>query len=161
MQGGKRDGQVMLLTVLILSAVFLGSAVIAGLLMVYQLQQITRVIDSTKSIFAAETGIERGLFRIYRCGTVNGVVFGNNPAPVVPLGWNLTKFQDLCSEAGQEFTNGISTNNPPFFFNNANYHLTIDSGTGKHDPDATPLTAQTVNATGRSGKSARALQIQF
>jgi len=51
-------GQVMLLTVLVLSGTALAATTIAGILMVYQIRQTTNVSDSAKAIFAADSGIE-------------------------------------------------------------------------------------------------------
>ena len=55
-------GQVMLSTVLVIGGLLLGASSIAGLLMVYQLRQTSNAINSTKAIFAADTGIEWELY---------------------------------------------------------------------------------------------------
>ncbi len=59
-------GQVMLMTVLIISGTILGATTIAGLLTLYQLRQSASVSDSTRAIYAADTGIEYELFRIFK-----------------------------------------------------------------------------------------------
>ena len=51
-------GKVMLLTVLVIGGLLLGASAIAGLLMVYQIRQSGDVANSTKAIFAADSGIE-------------------------------------------------------------------------------------------------------
>jgi len=150
----------MLLMVIILSAVFLGSAVTAGLLMVYQLSQVSRAVDSARAIFAADTGLERGLFRVFRCGDpANNIL--NNSAHIVPLGWDTTNFNTLCASAGSQFSGANPT--PPFL-NEASYRLTIEptgASPGTHDPNTTPQNIESFKSTGRSGKSARAFEISF
>ena len=59
-------GQVMLLTVLVIGGLLLGASAIAGLMMVYQLRQASDVVNSTKAIFAAHTGIEWEPYRMFK-----------------------------------------------------------------------------------------------
>jgi hypothetical protein len=59
----KKRGQVMLLTTLILAGILLGATTIAGILMVYQIRQSTDIAESTKAIYAAETGLEWELYK--------------------------------------------------------------------------------------------------
>lgn len=59
-------GQVMLLTVVLLSGTVLGTTAIAGLLMTYELRQATLATDSAKAIFAADTGLEWQLYRAFK-----------------------------------------------------------------------------------------------
>lgn len=54
------------MTVLVIGGLLLGASSIAGLLMVYQIRQSSDVINSTKAIFAADTGIEWELYRILK-----------------------------------------------------------------------------------------------
>jgi hypothetical protein len=56
-------GQVMLLTVLIVSGTILGATTIAGLLMLYQMRQATDFGKSVQALFAADTGLEWSLYR--------------------------------------------------------------------------------------------------
>ncbi len=58
----KRSGQVMILTVLALGGTILGAATVASLLVVYQIRQSTDLANSARAIFAADTGIEWGLY---------------------------------------------------------------------------------------------------
>src|SRR3989344_9458370 len=60
---GKNSGQVLILTVLILSGTVLAVTTIAGILMVYQIRQTGNVTDSAKAIFAADTGLEWELYK--------------------------------------------------------------------------------------------------
>ena len=59
----RMSGQVMLMTVIMLSGAILASTSLAGLLILYQLRQSTDSASSTKAIFAADAGIERALFK--------------------------------------------------------------------------------------------------
>ena len=59
-------GQVMLLTVLIVSGTILGATTIAGLLMVYQIRQATNFGQSLQALFAADTGLEWQLYRKFQ-----------------------------------------------------------------------------------------------
>ncbi len=61
----KRSGQVMLLTVLIVSGTILGATTIAGLLMLYQIRQATNFGQSLQALFAADTGLEWKLYQSF------------------------------------------------------------------------------------------------
>lgn len=56
----------MLMTVLALSSTILGATAIAGLLMLYQIRQSTDIVNSTKAIFAADSGIEWRLYKFFK-----------------------------------------------------------------------------------------------
>ncbi len=73
----------MLLTVLALGSTLLGATTIAGLLMVYQIRQASDLNDSTRSIFAADTGIEWGLYQFLNPA-------GGASAPVMSDGASFT-----------------------------------------------------------------------
>ena len=60
------SGQVMLLTVLVLSGTILGATTIAGLLTLYQIRQATDFANSAKAIYAADTGIEWRLYKFMK-----------------------------------------------------------------------------------------------
>ncbi len=53
-----KRGQVMVLTALVLGGTLLSVALIAGLLMLYQIKQAGDFTNSAKAVFAAETGLE-------------------------------------------------------------------------------------------------------
>ncbi len=57
-----RSGQVMLLTVLIVSGTILGATSIAGILMLNQIRQSINVEHSLRAIFAADAGLEWQLY---------------------------------------------------------------------------------------------------
>lgn len=59
------SGQAMLLTVLALGGTILGATTIAGLLMLYQIRQTTDMANSAKAIYAADAGVEVGLYNFF------------------------------------------------------------------------------------------------
>ncbi len=61
----KRKGQAMILTILALGGTVVGATAIAGLLMTYQIRQSTDMGNSAKAIFAADTGVEWGLYQLF------------------------------------------------------------------------------------------------
>ena len=74
-----KGGQAMILTVVALGATLLGATTIAGLLTVYQIRQTTDFGNSAKAIFAADTGIEWGLYQFFKpTGVAVAPVFSNN-----------------------------------------------------------------------------------
>jgi hypothetical protein len=60
------SGQVMLLTVLILSGSILGASTIAGYLMLLKVRSASDITNSAKAIFAADTGIEWELYKQFK-----------------------------------------------------------------------------------------------
>ncbi len=65
LHSARRDGQVLLITVLALGATILGATTIAGLLLVYQIRQATDLSNSGRAVYAADSGIEWGLYNYY------------------------------------------------------------------------------------------------
>lgn len=53
-----KEGQVMLISVIMLGGILLSAAAIAGLLTVYQIRAANDVVNSAKAVFAADSGIE-------------------------------------------------------------------------------------------------------
>jgi hypothetical protein len=77
-------GQVMLLTVLILSGLLLSASTIGGLLMLYQIRQSADIANSTKAIYAADSGIEKRIYeflsegsKVNTCSDVRSYVLAN------------------------------------------------------------------------------------
>ena len=70
-------GQIMLITVMVLSSVILGASAIAGLLTLYQIRQSVDVVNSTKAIYAADAGLEWELYRFFKDVNVAQPVFAN------------------------------------------------------------------------------------
>lgn len=93
----------MLLTVLILSGTILGATTIAGLLMLYQIRQSADIANSTKAIYAADTGIEKQLYDFFNGGTCAG-----GPAETGVLD-NGAQFSVTCdSQTAPATVNGVS-----------------------------------------------------
>jgi hypothetical protein len=151
-----RNGQIMLFTVLVISALFLSVTAIAGLLMNYQLRQVTNIADAAKAVFAADAATERALFVVFRC---------NGGSPVVPGGYpgNDLKDSGFCDALAKQFADDQTPPVLPEFFNNATYKLIIetDCGSGTHVPTADISTADCIKAAGQAGKSTRAFGIFF
>lgn len=61
-KNNSKDGQIMLMSVLTIGAVMLGATAIAGFLVLYQIRMSTNASDSAKAIFAADAGIEWGIY---------------------------------------------------------------------------------------------------
>jgi hypothetical protein len=61
----KQNGQIMLLTTLVMSGTILAATTVAGLLMVYQIRQSGNAEQSTKAIYAADAGLEFQLYRVF------------------------------------------------------------------------------------------------
>ena len=72
------SGQVMLITVVMLSGAVLASTSLAGLLILYQLRQATDAKASMQAIFAADAGLERAFYNENKLG-------GTEPYPLKPL----------------------------------------------------------------------------
>ncbi|MBU6500320.1 MAG: hypothetical protein KGJ89_00625 [Patescibacteria group bacterium] len=60
-----RRGQIMILASMALGGALLGISALAGLLMTYQIRQTTDLTNSTKSIMAADSGVEWGLYQYF------------------------------------------------------------------------------------------------
>jgi len=91
-----RRGQSMLIAVLSLGGAMLAATTIAGLLILYQLRATTNSVNSSESIFAADTGIEWALFNYY-CAAESG----RTPCPpAAPTLSNGTAIAVTCYNTG-------------------------------------------------------------
>lgn len=122
----KNNGQVMLITSIVLSGALLGATTIAGLLMLYQLRQGSDITNSTKAIFAADAGLEWRLYRFLKADKSCDCSSANQcPTPVFS---NSATLQTSCisksSDAGQKVTirsTGIANKNARAFEFNFTY----------------------------------------
>ncbi len=89
-----RRGQAMLIAVLSLGGAMLAATTIAGLLILYQLRATTNSVNSSESIFAADTGIQWELFNYY-CITDPTGLSGRGTCP--PASVTSTPFQNGAS----------------------------------------------------------------
>ncbi len=165
----KRGGQVVLLTVLMLSAVFLSATAIAGLLTTYQLGQVGRVTDSTEALLAADAGIERALFAVFRCNSATTPP----SSPNYPDAWNDGSTNPdaaiFCPAATSQTTPAGACEASvqpglPQFCNEASYELVLesfDAGPGVFDTTASPTNVSLISTKGHSGKTARSFEIKF
>ncbi|MCL5017327.1 MAG: hypothetical protein M1155_01520 [Patescibacteria group bacterium] len=67
----KTDGQVMMIVVLVLSGIIIGATAISGLMTVRQTRQTADAGNSSKSVFAADAGLEWRMYKFikdnYQC----------------------------------------------------------------------------------------------
>lgn len=61
----ERSGQAMLIAVLAMGGAMMGATAIAGLLILYQIRATTNSVNSAKSIFAADSGVDWALYSYY------------------------------------------------------------------------------------------------
>ncbi len=80
-----RKGQVMMLTVVAIGGTLLAATTVAGLLVVYQLRQSSDAANSAKAIFAADAGIEWGLYQFFKPALAGkeGPVFLNSASVTI------------------------------------------------------------------------------
>lgn len=84
----------MLLSMVSLGGALLGITTIAGLLMVYQVRQTNDALLSAKAIFAADAGLEWGLYNYYCAG--GGGFSGVCPRPALGSFTNGATVQVVC-----------------------------------------------------------------
>lgn len=58
-----RQGQVMVLTIMVLGGIMIGASAIGGLLTLFQMREATDTTNSTQAIYAADTGVEWELYK--------------------------------------------------------------------------------------------------
>jgi hypothetical protein len=89
--GRGRQGQVLVITVLVLSVAALAAGTIASFLTITQIRQARGISDSTKAVYAADSGIEYGLYRAF--------VDSEYPLPVMTNGPNISFEIDTTNDA--------------------------------------------------------------
>jgi len=124
-------GQVMITTILALGGVLMGATAIAGLLMVYQIRQASDLANSTKAIFAADTGIDWGFYQYFGCG--------GDPANC--SAHDLNGFT-LSNKASVEI-------------------ICYDENEVRVDCTEGPTVVRSIRSQGSSGRSSRAFLIEF
>lgn len=62
----RKDGQVMIISVVMLGGLLLSAGAIAGLLTVYQIRSSNDAVNSAKAVFAADSGIEAMSWCIFK-----------------------------------------------------------------------------------------------
>jgi len=79
-----RTGQTMILTVIVLSGTLLSITLTAGLIMLYQIREAGNFTNTTKAVFAADTGINWWLYfnspsyiSSNNSSTINGLLRAN------------------------------------------------------------------------------------
>lgn len=80
----------MILTITIVVGALVGATAVAGSMMVRQIRQSTQSIDSTRAIFAAETGIEAALYKQFKNSDYT--------IPTLPLGKSKAEFKVVVTK---------------------------------------------------------------
>lgn len=88
-----REGQVMLLAMLVLAGTIIGATTVAGLLITYQIRQSVDFTRSAQAIFTADAGIDWALYQFFKPG---GTAIG---APTFPTDISLDL---LCYDAATD-----------------------------------------------------------
>lgn len=101
----KVSGQVMILTTLVIGGTILGATTIGGLLVLYQIRQSTDLANSAKAVFAADTGVEWGLYEYYK---KRPPAPSPHPRPATPLS-NGASFTTICRDSAGST---VSCNDP-------------------------------------------------
>jgi len=84
-------GQVLIITVLVLAASALATGTIASFLTITQIRQARAISDSTKAVYAADSGIEYGLYRAF--------INSEYPMPIMTNGPNVSFEIDTTEDA--------------------------------------------------------------
>ncbi|MCR4261076.1 MAG: hypothetical protein NUV96_01985 [Candidatus Colwellbacteria bacterium] len=71
----KEKGQLMLLSVLLITSAVLAATTVASLLILFQLRQAADAKSSAQAVFAADAGVERALYERYRENSCGGADF--------------------------------------------------------------------------------------
>jgi hypothetical protein len=122
----QRSGQAMLIAVLALGGAMLGATAIAGLLILYQLRATTNSVNSSKAIFAADSGTDFALFSYYCVNEKNG---NGKPRCTKQKPPKMSAFSDGATTT---VTCYDVNNAPTTCFNNVNaqYAIAIGSSSG-------------------------------
>lgn len=96
----------MILATLAIGGTILGVTTIAGLITLYQIRQSTDLANSTHAIFAADAGIEFGLYNFFQTSTASQI--SDNGFVIDPGG---TSFAVAClNDAESDVDCGIAGN---------------------------------------------------
>ena len=134
----KNEGQLMVITVIILGSVFLGATTIAGLLTLYRIRQAASSVQSAQAFFAADAGLERALYECF----VENIEYVGDP-----------NYDFNCAEIAENDPSGISVLENFARFK-TNHVKLVDLGPGG-------IPTERIKSRGRSGNSVRALEFLF
>jgi len=131
----------MVLAVIVIGGTFMAAVTIAGLLMVYQLRAASNAASSARAIYAADAGIEWGLYQFFRPGET-GVL-------------------DLSSGGGP-FTNGAKmAENSPACYNKAQLTASCPGDPLPCKLDCSDDTVDLMRSVGVAGTANRAFELSF
>ncbi|MEK7555253.1 MAG: hypothetical protein AAB516_00300 [Patescibacteria group bacterium] len=108
----KQSGQVMLLTIVVLSGTLMTVSGVVGFLMLHKIRQSTDIVNSAKAIFAADSGIEWELYRCFKCKSVEICDFScaspyDNPPPMTNSSNFTAIITDIDTDGKPDFIKSI------------------------------------------------------
>jgi hypothetical protein len=142
--GTYRQGQAMILTTIAMGGSLIVITTIAGLVTLYQLRQLSSVTSSAKAIYAAEAGLEWGIYQYQQFKRYEGLP---------------TSFDPSGKELPTPFSNGAVAITRCLDENGVIINTTLLSG-----PPYTPCDANltaVVRAIGRDRGVSRAMQLSL
>ncbi len=92
----------MVLTIMVLGGVMIGASTIAGLLTLFQIRQSTDMTNSTKAIYAADTGSEWSLYRFSDPEAAGNHPWSGKETIELSNGSDFKTITSLAYEAGTE-----------------------------------------------------------
>ncbi len=99
LKNNSREGQVMILSIITLGAIMLGATAVSGFLVIYQLRMSSDAASSAKAIFAADAGIEWGIYQFSKpSSTVAAPVLSNRTSFVLAC-YNSSSIQVSCANS--------------------------------------------------------------
>ncbi len=103
-----KNGQVMLTVVLTLGGVMLITSAISGILINNQIRQATNIVNSTKAIYAADSGVEAGYYFYLKNITPINPTFSNKATTVIKC-LDANRNQVSCNSPSVSFIVGQGT----------------------------------------------------
>ena len=92
-----RKGQVMILSIITLGAIMFGATAVSGFLVIYQLRTSSDAADSAKAIFAADAGIEWGIYQFSKPASAAPAPVFSNRASFVLACYDSSSSQVPCT----------------------------------------------------------------
>ena len=100
-----KKAQILLNSVLVIGALILMSTALAGIVIRYQIRSATDIAGSTKAIFAADTGVEWELYKIFKDSSY--------PKPVLTNGADFFSKSESTASTTKIFSRGYFPKNSP------------------------------------------------
>lgn len=148
----RRNGQVMIISTVLIGGAMLAATAVAGLVMYYQIRQSNDAAQSTIAIFAADSGIQEGMYCYYY--SINSIPVGS------------TKYiENTCSTGGgMTYVDKTGTWKPGSVSYNKKLTCYLDDRVtevacdAKDANGASPVQGFSVSASGTTGRAVRTLE---